>query len=69
MYIKKKMRTKLILLAIVVLLFLYWHGIKNVAESKGWDCSYHVVYAVCNAKNNKARLPGLFEVLKAGARF
>ena len=63
------MRSKLILLAIVVVLFLYWRGVKNVTAQKGWDCSYHVVYAVCNAKNNKAVLPGIWEILKAGARF
>ncbi len=69
MYVRKKMRTKIILVVVAVLLFLYWHGIKKVAAQKGWDCSYHVIYAVCNAKNNKAVLPSLWDVLKAGAKF
>jgi hypothetical protein len=63
------MRTKLILVVIAVLIFLYWRGIKNVADTKGWNCEYHVVYAICDAKNNRATLPGLFDVLKAGAKF
>jgi len=63
------MRTKIILVVIVVLLFLYWHGIKSIASQKGWDCNYHIVYAVCNARNNKAQLPSLWDVLKAGVRF
>ena len=69
MYIKKKIRTKLILLAIVALLFLYWRGIKRVTQEKGWNCTYHIAYAMCNAKNNKAQLPNLWDVLKAGAKF
>ena len=68
-YIKKKMRTKIILVVILVLGFLYWRGIKKVTEDKGWDCSYHIAYAICDAKNNKARLPTLWDVLKAGAKF
>lgn len=63
------MRTKAILLAIVVVLFLYWHGIKNVSAQKGWDCKYHIIYAICNAKNNKATLPSFWEIIKAGAKF
>jgi len=69
MYLKKKMRTRLILLAIAVLLFLYWHGIKNITAQKGWNCNYHVVYAICDAKNNKAVLPGMWDIIKAGAKF
>ncbi|MBX4186644.1 MAG: hypothetical protein KW802_00060 [Candidatus Doudnabacteria bacterium] len=69
MYLKKKMRTRLILLAIVVLLFLYWRGVKNVSAAKGWDCNFHVVYTVCSSKNSKAQLPSFFDIIKAGAKF
>ncbi|MEJ0021307.1 MAG: hypothetical protein WDN47_01855 [Candidatus Doudnabacteria bacterium] len=70
MYLKKKMRVKLILLAIVVVLFLYWRGVTSLLiESKGWNCQYQVVYALCQATNNKATLPGLWDILKAGIRF
>lgn len=69
MLLGRKMRNRIIFLAIIALLFLYWRGVKTVAAEKGWDCTYHIVYATCNAKNNKAKLPGLWDVLKAGARF
>ena len=63
------MRTKIILVAIIVLGFLYWRGTKTVTAEKGWDCEYHVAYALCNPKNNKAKLPGLWDIMKAVARF
>jgi hypothetical protein len=69
MYLKKKMKTRILLVVILALGFLYWRGIKNVAADKGWNCQYHVVYAVCDAKNNKAQLPGFFDIIKAGAKF
>jgi lipopolysaccharide export system protein LptC len=69
MFIRKRWRSKILILALVVLIFLYWRGIKNVAEQKGWDCNFHVIYATCNAKNNKAVLPSFFDILKAGAKF
>jgi hypothetical protein len=50
-FLKKKMRTRLIFLVIIVLIFLYWHGVSNIASAKGW------------------KIPGLWEILKAGARF
>jgi hypothetical protein len=63
------MRNRIIIGVIVILLFLYWHGIKKVTDAKGWDCNYQIVYSVCSAKNNKAQLPSLWDVLKAGATF
>jgi hypothetical protein len=69
MNFRRKYGSKIVLLVVVVLIFLYWRGIKDVTTSKGWDCSYHLAYAVCNPKNNKAKLPGLWDVLKAGAKF
>ncbi|MBX4191420.1 MAG: hypothetical protein KW804_01320 [Candidatus Doudnabacteria bacterium] len=69
MYLKKKMKTKIVIVVILALGFLYWRGIKNVSLEKGWNCKYHVVYAICDAKNNKAKLPGFFDIIKAGAKF
>ena len=66
---RRRFKTKLILLAIIALLFLYWRGITKVSADKGWNCSYNIVYAVCDAKNNKAKLPGLWDIFKAGTRF
>lgn len=68
MYIKKKMRTKIILVAIVVLGFLYWRGMKTVATEKGLDCKFTGVY-VCTSTKKDAKAPGFFEIIKAGARF
>ncbi|OGE80149.1 MAG: hypothetical protein A2660_01735 [Candidatus Doudnabacteria bacterium RIFCSPHIGHO2_01_FULL_45_18] len=70
MFLRKKIRSKLIWLAVIVLLFLYWRGVKSaLVEERGWNCQYHLVYAVCQANNNKAQMPGLWEIIKAGARF
>jgi hypothetical protein len=69
MHIRKKIRTRVILLVIAVVLFLYWHGIKNTAAAKGWDCNYHLIYAICNSKNSKATLPSIWDIIKAGAKF
>jgi hypothetical protein len=68
MLLRKRYRTKIVLFIVAVLIFLYWRGIKNVAADKKWDCQYHIAYAVCNVKASKD-LPGLWDVLKAGARF
>jgi hypothetical protein len=70
MFIRKKLKFKIILLAIVVLLFVYWRGMKSLlVESHGWNCKYQVVYAICEAQNNKAKLPGIWDIFKAGVRF
>ena len=69
MYIKKKMRTRLILLVIVVFAFVYWRGIKQSTAKQGLDCDYHLVYAVCTAKGKTSAMPGFFDVLKAGVKF
>ncbi len=69
MFIRKKIRSKILIVVIIVLAFLYWRGVKTVAAKKGWNCNYHVAYAICDAKNNKAQLPGIWDILKAGASF
>lgn len=63
------MRTRLILLAIIVLVFIYWRGIKKATTQKGMSCEYHIVYALCTAKNNKAAMPGIWDIFKAGMKF
>lgn len=69
MLLRRKIRSKVILVLIIVFLFLYWRGVKSVTSSKGWDCKYHLIYAVCNAKNNKAQLPDIWDILQAGVKF
>ena len=69
MRISKKMRTKIIYLAIAVLIFVYWRGVKAISAEKNLECNYHLVYAVCKQKGKATELPTFFEVLKAGAKF
>lgn len=70
MLLRRKLRSKLILLVILVLLFIYWRGVTTLlVAQKGWNCQYHVVYALCEARNNKASLPGLWDIFKAGIKF
>lgn len=64
------MKTKIILVVILVLLFLYWRGVTTLLTTqKGWNCQYQLAYALCEARNNKATLPNLWDVLVAGAKF
>lgn len=63
------MRSKIILVVLIVFAFLYWRGSKAITKEKGLDCSYHIVYAVCKAKSSATPIPGLFEILKRGTKF
>ncbi|MEO8065329.1 MAG: hypothetical protein ABI643_00545 [Candidatus Doudnabacteria bacterium] len=69
MRFRKKWGTKIILAVVVVLGFLYWHGLKNITAKGGMSCNYHLAYALCTLKNNKAQLPGLWDILTAGVKF
>ncbi|OGE81437.1 MAG: hypothetical protein A3H72_01210 [Candidatus Doudnabacteria bacterium RIFCSPLOWO2_02_FULL_48_8] len=69
MYIKKRMRSKLILLVLFALAFLYWRGTKAIANEKNLECEWHLVYAICKQKGKATELPSIFDVLKAGAKF
>lgn len=70
MLIRRRLKFKLILLVIAVILFLYWRGVKSLlVESRGWSCQYHVIYTLCDARNNKAKLPGLWDIFQAGIKF
>ena len=63
------MRSKLILIAVVVLAFLYYRGTKAIAVEKNLECKYHAVYAICKQKGQATTLPSIWEVLKAGTKF
>ena len=63
------MRTKLILIALVVLGFLYYRGTKAIAQEKNLECKYHLVYALCKQKGQATTLPSIFDVIKAGTKF
>jgi hypothetical protein len=64
------MRTIIILVIVLALLFLYWHGVTTLLTAqKGWNCKYHLAYALCEARNNKASLPSLWDIFVAGIKF
>jgi hypothetical protein len=68
MYIRKKMRIKIIAVAVVVLGFIFWRGLKATTE-KSFTCEYKLIYAVCKPKNNNSKMPTLLEIFKAGVKF
>ena len=68
MYIRKKIRFRLILLALAVLIFIYWRGTRAYVQKNELDCKYHIVYAICNSKS-KLVIPSLWDILKAGVKF
>lgn len=69
MYIRRRLRSKLIVIALIVLGFVYWRGVKALAVQKNLECKYHLVYAVCKQKGQATTLPSIWEVLKAGSKF
>ncbi|MBI2355751.1 MAG: hypothetical protein HYV13_00910 [Candidatus Doudnabacteria bacterium] len=69
MYIRKKIRSKLLLLILIALAFIYWRGTKAIAVEKNLECEYHVVYALCKQKGKSTELPTIFDVFKAGMKF
>jgi hypothetical protein len=69
MYIKKKNKVRLFLLLLIVLLFVYWRGIRSITSNTNLECEYHVVYAVCKVKGQATDLPSVLDVLKAGIKF
>lgn len=68
MYIKKKMKRNLIIVAVIALAFIYWRGVSAVTEARGLDCSFHVVYAYCKGKA-PVKVPTIVDVFKAGVKF
>jgi len=69
MHIRKKVRTRLIIAAAVILLFVYWRGMKQVATKNGLTCEYHIIYSLCTLKGKTAKLPGFWDIMKAGVSF
>jgi hypothetical protein len=69
MYIRKKNKFRLFLLLIVVILFVYWRGIRSIEQNTNLECEYHVVYAVCKVQGQATDLPKAWDVFKAGIEF
>ena len=68
MYLRRKMRNRIILIVIVVLGFIFWRGL-TAATTKNFNCEYKLIYAVCKPKINNAKLPSLVDIFKAGIKF
>jgi hypothetical protein len=68
MYLKKKMRKKLIIFLVIVLAVVFWRGIR-ITTALTHDCEFKLVYAVCEPKNSRAVMPGVWDILKAGVKF
>lgn len=68
MYIRRKMRNRIILGVIIVLGIIVWRGLTASTE-KNFTCEYKLVYAVCKPKAGNPKLPTLVEIFKAGVKF
>jgi hypothetical protein len=68
MYMRKKIRNRLIMAVALVLAFVMWRGLSAATDGK-FDCEYKLIYAVCTADTRGTELPSLWEILKAGVRF
>lgn len=68
MYVKKKVRKKLIIIALIILAIIFWRGLKSTTKATH-NCEFKLIYALCVPKNNKAKLPGIIEIFKSGVEF
>ncbi|OGE87742.1 MAG: hypothetical protein A3J07_03445 [Candidatus Doudnabacteria bacterium RIFCSPLOWO2_02_FULL_49_13] len=68
MYIKKKMRNRIILVVVIVLGFIFWRGL-TASTAKNFNCEYKLIYAVCKPKAGNPKLPSLMDIFKAGIKF
>ncbi len=68
MHLRRKVRNRILLLAIVVLAFICWRGLRATTAA-AFDCHYKLVYAVCTPKVKNAKPPSLLEIGKAGIKF
>jgi hypothetical protein len=68
MYVKKKIRKRLIVFLVIVLAIIFWRGLKTTTKATH-NCEFKLIYAVCEPKNNRAEMPGLWEILKTGVEF
>jgi hypothetical protein len=58
----------LIIVAVLILGFIFWRGI-SATTKKNFNCEYKLVYAVCKPKSGNPAPPTILEILKAGVKF
>jgi hypothetical protein len=68
MYFRKKIRKRILIVALVVFSFVFYRGLKAATE-KTHDCEFKLIYAACVEKSKGAKLPGLWSIIKSGVSF
>lgn len=68
MYVKKKIRKRLIIGFLIIFSIIFYRGLK-ATTTETHDCEFKLIYALCTPKNNKSKLPGILEILKTGIKF
>lgn len=66
------MKTKILLVLILIFAFVYWRGAKSILTKMGLDCNWHAVYAVCLTDSKKVKdgvSPDFMDIIKAGWKF
>ena len=69
MYVRRKIRNRLIIFAVILLVAVYWRGVSSYVKKNHLDCNWHAVYAVCKQTGSATKVPSLWDVLKAGVKF
>jgi len=63
------MKSKIIVVLIILFAFIYWRGTKSILAKMGMDCEWHVFYAFCKAPVKNTQMPNFMEIFKAGIKF
>ncbi|MGE5298011.1 MAG: hypothetical protein ACM3KM_02525 [Acidobacteriaceae bacterium] len=68
MLFRKKLRSRLLMLLVLALAFVVWHGVMSSTKDE-FKCQYKLFYAVCTPKKQNAKLPTVIQILRAGIKF
>jgi len=68
MYLRKKIRKRLLIVVVLVLAFIFWRGL-NATTKESHDCEFKLVYALCTPKTKNSTLPGVWNIFKTGVKF
>jgi hypothetical protein len=68
MYMRKKLRKRLIIVVVLLLAFVFWRGLKATTKETH-DCEFKLIYALCTPNTKNVQLPGIWDILKAGVKF
>ena len=68
MYLRKKIRKRLIAVGLVIFGIIFFRGL-NATTRETHDCEFKILYAVCTVTEEGAEMPGLWNIFKAGVSF